>query len=290
MRDEPTRSDSPVSTTRSSFGWSARGTSAIGERAAHVPEELALEDALGKASHVDGDEGPRAPRRRRVEGARDGALAASVLAGDEDVRVGGPDARDHLQHGPHRLRLGQEVGRLPFAEQAVLDLQPLAAAQGARELGLRLQDPEKPLVLPGFLDEVARAAPHRLDGELHAAPRRHHDDGQRRVEGADLREQVQAFAAGGRVPRVVEVDEEDVELSRFEGREDAAGRGDAFDLAGLALQEEAQSLDDVLLVVRDQEPNRNFRHAPEVTRIASRVHSCLSATIGSTASARRAGR
>src|SRR5690606_14608997 len=55
----------------------------VGERAAPVPEELALEQVLGDGAAVDRDEGPRPARRPGVERAGDELLADAALAGDE---------------------------------------------------------------------------------------------------------------------------------------------------------------------------------------------------------------
>ena len=154
----------------------------VGERAAHVAEELALEDAFRHAAGIDDDHRPRGAARHRVQRPRDDALAGAVLAEHEDVGVRRADARDHLQHVLHRRRLGDDLGKAFAAEQRVLGLEPLALAERLAQLDLRADDREQPRVVPGLLDEVARAAAHRLDGDLDAAPRGHDDDRQRRIE------------------------------------------------------------------------------------------------------------
>ena len=60
----------------------------VGERALHVAEQLAFEDALGQAAGVDRDQRARGAQRDRVQRLRDQSLAGAVLAGDEDVGVG----------------------------------------------------------------------------------------------------------------------------------------------------------------------------------------------------------
>ena len=103
-------------------------------------------------------------------------------------------------------------GRTSGLQRAVLGLEPLLAAQRARQLDLRAQDREQARVFPRFLDEVARAAPHRLDGHLHAAPCRHDDDGQRSVVMANLREQIQPLLSRRGVSRVVQIHQHGVEF------------------------------------------------------------------------------
>ena len=193
VREEPTRSNSPVSSTRSSLPCCEGGTLPISSRKsvppwasskrptrsarasvnapAHVAEELALEDALRDAAGVQRHEGPGRALRGRVQGARDDALAAAVLAGDEHVGVGRAHARDDVQHRAHRGRAGDHRGLRLVAQDPVLGLEAVAAAQRAAEGDLRAQGREQPRVVPRLLHEVARAAAHRLDGEVDACPR-----------------------------------------------------------------------------------------------------------------------
>src|SRR3569833_4776825 len=82
-----------------------------GERAAHVSEKLAFEQALGNRGGVDGDERTVgvAPG---VERACDDLLARAALAGDQDRGVGGRDIIEQRVE-PARLRaLTDEVFEL----------------------------------------------------------------------------------------------------------------------------------------------------------------------------------
>ena len=155
VRDDPSCSNSPVSSTRSSFCCWPIGTFAIssrnsvppsassnrpdavllgvGERALDVAEELALEDPLGHAAGVDRHHRPRAARRRRVQRVRHQALAGAVLARDEDVGVGRPHALDDLQHLLHRRRRGDE-GRRVRGPRLCLRLQPAGAPERLAQL------------------------------------------------------------------------------------------------------------------------------------------------------------
>src|SRR5437016_8552570 len=65
-----------------------------GESAAHVPEELALEQRLGWRAAVDGQERPLAARAVRVDGACDELLAGAALAEEEHRAAPGRNARD----------------------------------------------------------------------------------------------------------------------------------------------------------------------------------------------------
>ena len=49
--------------------------------------------------------------------------------------------------------------------------------------------------------------------------------GKRRIGGANARQQVQTFAAGGCIASVVEIDQHDVEFVRVDGSEHTFGRG-----------------------------------------------------------------
>jgi hypothetical protein len=148
------------------------------------------------------------------------ALGGPVLAGDEHVRVRRADPLDHLERRAHRRRLGDEERPTLVAQRPVLVLEPLPAAQRPRELGLGAQRGYEARVLPRLLHEVAGPAPHRLHREVDAPPGGHHDDGQARVEGLELRQEIRALAARGRVAGVVEVHEHDVRLPRLGGDED----------------------------------------------------------------------
>ena len=142
-----------------------------------------------------------------MQGLRDDFLAGAVLAGDQNVGVGGADAGDRLQHGLHGGRGGDEFRTALGPEQAVFRCQTFGLLQRAMQFDLRAQDGEQAFVLPGLLDEVARAAAHGFDRQFHVAPCGHDDDRNSAVEGDDFREQIEAFLSGGRVARVVQIDQ-----------------------------------------------------------------------------------
>ena len=153
----------------------------------------------------------------------------------------------------------------------------------------------------GFWMKSRAPAPHRLHRDLDAAPRRHHDDGQRGIDALDAREQVEAFLAGRRIPRVVQVDQRDVELARFDRRQHAGGGGCRLELEALGLEQQPQRFEDVGLVVGDQHARfggtRGTRMVGGVAilQVVGDQHryrvpqSVLSATSGSIRVARHAG-
>ena len=139
---------------------------------------------------------------------RDDFLAGAVLSGDQNIGVGRSDAGDRFQHGLHGRRVGNEFGPALGAEQSILRLQAFGLLQSATQFDLGAKDRQQPLIVPGLLNEVARAAAHGLDGEFHIAPGGHHDHRNAAVERDDFGQQIEAFVAGSCVARVVQVDQE----------------------------------------------------------------------------------
>jgi hypothetical protein len=76
------------------------------------------------------------------------------------------------------------------------------------------------------------------------------------MQGAQLREELEAFPARARVARVVEVHEDGGELVGLEGGHDLGGGGRGLGREALALEEEAQRLQHVGLVVGDEDAGR----------------------------------
>ena len=78
-------------------------------------------------------------------------------------------------------------------------------------------------------------------------------DGEGGVDPGELREEVEAFLAGGGVAGVVEIHEEAIKLTDGEGGEDGVGGGGGFDLIAFAFEEEAKGFEDVGLIVGDED-------------------------------------
>ncbi len=245
VRDEPTRSISPVSSTRSSLACWRMGTLPISSRKmvplsasskrpmrsvrASVnapftcPKSSLSKVPSGNAPVLTATSGMEARARQSVQSLRDDLFAGAMFAGDQYVGVRRTDAGDGLQHGLHGGRGGDEFGPAFGAQQSGFGFQLLGALQGAMQFDLGAQDCQQALVLPGLLDEVASAAAHGFDRKSNVAPGRHDDDWNVAVEGDDFRKQVETFLAGGGVARVIQVDEDGVvELA---GQSFANGRG-----------------------------------------------------------------
>jgi hypothetical protein len=180
-------------------------------------------------------------------------LAGSVLAGDEHVRLARPDARDQVQHRSHRRGLGDQRRHAVAPQQPVLELQPAAEPERARQLEPVPERGQQPVVLPGLLDVVARAAPDSGHRAFHAPPRRHHDDRQRGVQAAQAGDQLDALVPGGGVAGVVEVEQRGVEVGGLHRRDHARGRGRGLDLVVLAAQQQLEGVEDVGVVIGDQD-------------------------------------
>jgi hypothetical protein len=175
-------------------------------------------------------------------------------------------------HRPHPRGLGDQGGRALFAQHRVLVLEPTGAAQRATELHLAREPCDQAPVVPGFLDVVARTESHGLDGAIDAAPGRHHEDRKGRIALVDLLQQVETFAARRGVAGVVHVDEHEVEVALPQRAQHSPGRGGGLDRVALGLEQQAERLDDVRLVIRDQDRGWFNRrgHGGELSRCAGR--------------------
>ena len=226
----------------------------VGESALHMTEQLALEDAFGKAAGVDREHRLDGPQRNRMQRLRHQSFAGAVLAGDQYVGIGRTHARDHVQDRLHGGGLCDQTGKLLRAQQAILGFQDLPFAQSAPQLDLGAQNGGEPRVVPRLLDEVAGAAAHSFHRQVHAAPSRHHDHRQRAIQALQAVEQIETFLARGGIPGVVQVHDHGVEVARFHGLQNAGRRVDGLGLIALSLNQEAQGFQHVRLVVGDQDP------------------------------------
>ena len=73
------------------------------------------------------------------------------------------------------------------------------------------------------------------------------------VEGDDFREQVEAFLAGGRVARVIQVDEHRVVELAGQGLANGGGRLCGIDCEACRAQQQLQRFEDVRLIVSRQD-------------------------------------
>jgi hypothetical protein len=140
-------------------------------------------------------------------------------------------------------------------------------------------------VVPRLVHEGARAAAHRLDRCVDAAPAGHDDDGEQRILLAHFLEQLESFTSGRRIAGVVEVHQQQIVGAAIETGTHLLHRAGGVGLeAGIAKQE-PQRGDHVGLVVghehaRDAasavkglpEARRSWRHA--TPGIKARAESC----------------
>ena len=194
----------------------------------------------------------------------------STLASD------GSDARDDVEHRPHRRRFGEQRRMAVGHQRLVGGFELPAAADRAAQFGLRADDRQQPLVVPRLLDEVARAAAHRLDRDFDRSPGRHHDDRQRLVGGVNPLQQIEPFFTRRRVARVVEIHQDDVVVLQLHRAQQLLRRRGRVDEIALGLQQQAQRLEHVRLIVADQNARRRLAaRGPDVVCGAS-VNMCQS--------------
>jgi hypothetical protein len=85
-----------------------------GEAAPRVAEQLRLEERLGEAGAVDGDERAAGAPRADVDQPRDEILAHAALARDEHFRVTGRGAASHGQNFEHERAAGDNLRHAPW--------------------------------------------------------------------------------------------------------------------------------------------------------------------------------
>jgi hypothetical protein len=173
-----------------------------GEGAAHVPEQLALDQLRrdGRAVHLD--ERPVAARRLAVNRARDELLAGAVLAGDEHARRRGGHLGDAVLQRPQRVRL-------PHHLEARVDAlaQPRVLLGELHVLERVAQQHQDAVGVERLLEDVVGAELGRLDGRLDRRVPADHDDGRSRVVLAEQLQRLEPVHAGH-----LDVEEDEVRL------------------------------------------------------------------------------
>ena len=218
-----------------------------------MAEELTLEYAFGQAASIHRNQLTRGPQRQDMDRARDDFFAGSMLAGDQDIRVGGSEASDGFQHRYHRRRCGNKLGTSFNAQQTVFSGQPFRSLQRAMQLDLGPQNGKQPLVLPRLLNKIARASPHGLDRQVHVAPCGHHDDRERAVDCDNIGKESQPFLPGGGVAGIVQIDQHRIVGRTRKGFARKLGGADYINLVALRLQQQFNGFQNVLLVVGSQD-------------------------------------
>ena len=172
----------------------------VGERAAHVAEQLALEQRLGQRGAVDRDEGAGGAAAQAVQAARGDLLAGAALAVDQHVGAGAGEAREQRAHHVHRGARSDQLGE-HRADGARLGLLPAGLQHAAGEAveGERLGE------------EVDGAGAHRGHGAIDRARAAHHQHVERGPLPQQLGAQLDAVGASE-----VHVEEHHVDVAAIE--------------------------------------------------------------------------
>ena len=159
------------------------------ERAAHVTEQLALDEVLGDGAAVDRHERPVLALAPAVELLRDELLAGARLARDEDADVGAGDLLELAEHLEHRraraddlaellvVELGDELGLVGaerVQEHRVLQDERRLRREDREELELRALEEVLHLVVADV--ERADDLALRQERRAHDARELHRDD------------------------------------------------------------------------------------------------------------------
>ena len=145
-----------------------------GKRAAHVAEELRLQQRFGDRRAIHLDERHVALRTTVVNRTRDELLAGAGFAGNEDRALALGDELRAADHVLHRLAAPDDAVVVELLV-ALADEIPVLAAQTLMVEGAAHHD-QQLVDLERLLQVVERAELHRLDGALHRGVRRHHQN------------------------------------------------------------------------------------------------------------------
>ena len=218
-----------------------------GERSLDVAEERRLEHVGGDRAGIDGHEGLAGSRGAFVNGSRDQLLAGAALARDEHGRTGRGNLLDHLEYMADRV--GRTDQLLLGARPAELHAQPLVLVEQPATLQHLADFKEQFGVVPRLCQEIRRSATRGFHGGLDGSESGEHHHGQVGIDGADLREDVEARPVGEhqvQQDQVAGIPRDSLQaLARGRCREDFVAR---------RLEQQAQAVDDRGLVVDDQNP------------------------------------
>jgi hypothetical protein len=209
-----------------------------GECAALVAEQLALEQVLGYRRGVDRDERTRGARAVLVQRIGDQLLARARFAGDQHGDDALAEAADGAEHVLHRRRLAENLRHLRRRGLGLTLVQ--AFLDGATDQVDRLGHVE------GLGQVVEGAALEGADGAVEVRIRRHDDHRQVAMPGLDLRQQLDARAAGH-----PDVGHQHLRRLVLERREHVARVGEAAHREFLARQRLLEDEADRLVVVDD---------------------------------------
>jgi hypothetical protein len=162
-----------------------------GKGTAFMAEEFAFEEGFGDGGAVDGDEGGVGAVAVLVDGAGDEFLAGAGFAADEDVDGSGGDAADFLVDGLHGGALADEggAGGAGFAEDDRLGHEAVAVGSAADEI-------EHWGDVEGLEQVVVSAELDGFDGGFGGAEGGNEDDGEARLGGVQLADQLESVETG----------------------------------------------------------------------------------------------
>ena len=217
-----------------------------GEGAAHVAEELALEERRCERGAVADDERPVAERREPVERARHELLARAALAGHK--RGGGVagEALDEGEHLEHALRARDDPFERHAALQALFE-DPRAVLEVAF-LEDRLQHPFEAAEVDRLLDVVGRAELDCLDRVLHGRVRAHEHELDVRVAVLQVAQQLEPAHPGH-----ADVGQDHVNRLLVERRQRRIRAVRDFHLEALLGEKDLEDLPDVRIVLHDED-------------------------------------
>ena len=177
----------------------------VGEGAALVPEQLALQELLRERGARDVHERPGAPVAAVMDHFRDQVLASAALAGQQHRgRRAAGDTRDELSQMGHGGRCAHDAVKAVGARRARPELPHLATQPGRLECPF---DGRRDLVeVERLVGEVIRPQLHRLDRGLDAGVRRQEDDQDVLIELLHLAENRDAVGIGEPVVEQDQVD------------------------------------------------------------------------------------
>ncbi len=228
----------------------------VSESAFDMAEQLALERAFRKTTGIYSDHRTARARREHMQGLSDNFFSRAMLARDQYVRVARANAAQQHQQRLHGLGFRNEHRPVLRAQKTILGFQTLGPPHSAVKINLRADNAEQALIVPRLLNEVAGAAAHGFNGQFHAAPRGHHDDGQLAVNTLNLQQQVNSLLPRCRVPMVVQVHQHQIELARLQRFNHSKRIADSLSRIAFRFQQQAQSFADIGLIIGDKDPDR----------------------------------
>ena len=226
----------------------------VGERAAHVAEQLALEQRRRHRGAVDGDERLIAARRQVVKRARDELLAGAALAGDR-----ARSRRCRRRGGPSRSvsRIAGLVPAMPSIGDVAIGgrAQPLDLAAQRQVLDRAADRDRERVDLHRLGDEVVRAGADRGDRGVEPTLAGEHDRQQIGMALAQLLAQLDARHAGH-----LDVGHDDIRRHRAQVLERRLAGGHGIDVEAALAQAVAQQHRGVVVVVDDQDGSVHVGH------------------------------